>query len=89
MRWTEADKKRVRAIIDHITAGDSQAAFAREIGATSRSTVNNWRRRGMVSVEYIPAVIKAALPMVVLASQLNPDARIVANTLKPTKKAAA
>lgn len=78
MRWTEADKKRVRAILDQITADGSQAELARSIGGESRSLVNNWRRRGKVPVEHIPAVIKAApVGMTITAGQLHPHARII------------
>lgn len=78
MRWTENDKKRVRVILDHITADTSQAEFSRSLGEKSRATVNNWRRRGRVPVEHIPAVIKAAAPaMTVTAGQLHPNARLM------------
>ena len=78
MRWTEADKKRVRAILDHITAGSSQAELARKLGAESRATVNNWYRRGQVPIDNIPGVIKAAEPdMTVSPGNLHPQARVI------------
>lgn len=84
MRWTSNDKKRVRAILDRITASTSQAEFARSLGENkSRATVNNWRRRGRVPLEHIPAVISAAgeCGQTVTAGQLHPDARLIEQQL--------
>lgn len=88
MRWQESDKKRVRVILDHITAEGSQAEFSRELKTKSRATVNNWRRRGQVPLEHIPAVIEAAKPgMIVTAGQLHPLARVLDQRTPATKKA--
>lgn len=81
MRWTEADRKRVRAALDHIVATlpGGQAEFARMIGAESRAIVNNWRRRGQVPIEHIEKVILAAQPAMILTPpMLHPDARALA-----------
>lgn len=86
MRWTEADKKRVRVVLDHITAHGSQSEFSREFGG-SRQVVNNWRRRGRIPLEHIPAVIKAAAPgMIVTAGQLHPAARVLEPATTQGKK---
>lgn len=80
MRWTKNDEKRVRRVLYDIAADTSQAEFARSLGAKSRATVNNWIRRGKIPVDNIPGVLARAkaLGMKVVAADLHPDARTMA-----------
>lgn len=89
MVWTEKDKKRVRAVLDTITARSSQAEVARAAGLKSRSVLNNWRRRGIVPVEHIQVMIALAAQVgqTVTPGDLNPDARLIelaAKAIPPT-----
>lgn len=86
MSWTEKDKKRVRAVLDNITARSSQAEVARKIGLKSRSVLNNWWRRGIVSIDHVQSVITlaAAVGQTVTPGDLNPDARVIEQVVKAT-----
>lgn len=79
MKWHEKNKKRVRAILDAITANTSQAELARQLKLTSRAIVSNWRRRGQIPLEHHAEIIKLAADVGVKATpgELNPMALLV------------
>jgi hypothetical protein len=73
--WTKADKQRARAVLDAIAAKfkdrGGQTEVARLIGR-SRAAVSNWRQRGMVPPEHIPALRRIAPDIEFSAIDLHP-----------------
>lgn len=87
MKWTAQDARRVRSILDHITAKTEggQTGFAKLLGLASRQRVGNWRTRGRVPQEYHAAIIAAALPeMIVTPGMLDPVTRTTVAHLNAT-----
>jgi hypothetical protein len=79
MKWKEQNKKRVRVILDAITATSSQAELARSYKLSSRSVLHQWYQRGQIPLKYHAEVIAdaAQVGVTVTAGELHPDALLV------------
>lgn len=85
MKWTKADKERVRGFIRAVaaTVEGGQAGIARELNIEKRATVNHWLRRGRVPVDHVPGLLKLAPPEFVGfdATHLCPEGRALVGSM--------